>query len=132
MKLNAAQTLGLNLLTGRVNSFAYEVNGRAWDLSSLRGPRVKVDTSGDRPAVRVDVYLTSAQQEELDALEGAISRDLKALIERCQAMGVEPFGFAEKAAKRFVTVEDWLDYRWREQFMRADVEVIAHISGPDR
>ena len=132
MKLNAAETLGLNLLTGRVNSFTYKANGRAWDLSTLRRPRVKVDTKGDKPVVRVDVYLTSAQQEGLNVLEGAVSQDLMVLIGRCQAMGVEPFGFAEKAAKHFITIIDWLEYDWHTRFQQAEIEVVTHISGPDK
>ena len=130
-RLDAAETLGLNLLTGKVNSFTFESNGRAWDLSSLRGPKVRVDTRGDRPSVCVDIYLTSARQEGLAALETAISEDLMLLVEKCRRMGVEPFGFAEKAAKHFAALQEWLEYDWHSRFQQAEVEVVTHISGPD-
>lgn len=130
--LDAAETLGLNLLTGRVESFGYQFGGRTWTLSSLRKPGVRVEIVNDVPSIRVDVFLTGAQQEGLETLEAAIPDALEALIGKCQAMRVEPFGFAGKAARHFATLGAWQKYDWRARFPGAEVDVRVHLSGPDR
>ena len=53
--------------------------------------------------------------------------DIAALVRRCQQLRIEPFGFAERVATRFLTVDDWLAWNWRERFSSADVDVCVTL-----
>jgi len=129
-RLDASETLCLNLLTGRVNAFSFESGGRAWALSSALATKIDVRTDGDRPRIAVRVALTSADPGDPRALEDDLARSIGDTIAKCQRLGVEPFGFAERAAGRFPTLPEWLDYDWRSRFAQAEVSVAVRVSGP--
>ena len=142
-RLNAGETLGLDLLTGRVDTFSFDVDGETCMLSTLTGPRRRVKADGDAVTVEADLSLTaedSSSRELLDRAEGELARTLEALIHRCQALGVEPFGFAERAVigsgpfAHFPTCQRWMDYDWHAHFSRANVKINVDIrssgSGP--
>lgn len=129
--LDARETLCLNLLTRRVDSLSFELDGRTYPLSSTLRPRLRVETGAPDPTLRADVFLSCADPGDLQALEQAVERSIEALIQRCQRLGIEPFGFAAKAAARFATLGDWHAYGWRDRFARAKIDVTVHISGPE-
>lgn len=129
-KLDARDTLYLNLLTGRVQAFSFACGGRDYIFSTLRGPVRRVDIDGNAVRLSASVTLTSEKTESRQGLaqaEAALSRELEALVRRCQAIRVEPFGFAERAAARFATLDAWRDFRWRDRYARAAVDVTVHI-----
>ena len=82
--------------------------------------------------VGATLWLSSEDAAAEEALE-AVARDMSAtltdMIRRCQAMGLEPFGFAERAAAHFLTMEDWRAFDWRGRFPSARVEVKVNILG---
>ena len=129
-RLDGPETLCYNLLTRRVDTFSFESGGRAWTLSSALPTRLSVAFDGNSARLLADVRLSCADAGDLSGLEADIARDLKALILRCQALGVEPFGFAEKAAARFLTLGEWLACDWRSRFSGAEIDVSVHISSP--
>lgn len=129
-RLTAGETLGLDLLTGRVDTFSFDAAGETCMLSTLAGPRRRVKLEGDRVTVEADLSLTAEDASDralLDRCEAELARSLEALIRHCQALGTEPFGFAERAAARFPTYQRWKAYDWRSHFARADVCVHVHI-----
>lgn len=128
-RLDAGETLCLNLLTDRVDTFSFEADSRAWTLSSAlpTGARVRID--GERPKIEVSVSLSCGDEGDTAALESAVARSIRATIEKCQRLRVEPFGFAAKAAAHFATLPEWLAYGWRERFPEAEVTVAVHVSG---
>lgn len=129
-RLSARETLYLDLLTGRVESFTFDVNGSACALSTLTGPRRSVRFDGDRVTLEARLSLTaedSANRALLDRVEEALALELEALVRRCQTLGVEPFGFAERAAMRFPTYARWLAFDWRERFSQANVDISVEI-----
>ena len=64
-----------------------------------------------------------------DAVKRA--RELLELVQKCQNMGVEPFGFGKKAVRQFLTFEDWNNYHWRDRFAQADVGISVDIEPID-
>ena len=57
--------------------------------------------------------------------------ELLELVQKCQNMGVEPFGFGKKAVRQFLTFEDWNNYHWRDRFSQADVGILVDIKPID-
>lgn len=129
-KLNASETLYLDLLTGNVSSFSFAVNGQSMILSTARNPDRGVSIDGDKLTVSAALHLTAEDASDrtlLDYASAALSRAVEALIRRCQRLGAEPFGFAERAALRFPTIAAWQGYGWREHFQQAEVAVSVEI-----
>lgn len=129
-RLDGAETLGLNLLTGKVNAFAFEAGGRAWMLASTASPKVSARLDGDKAQIRVAVSLTCADEGDLTPVKAAVERALREVVEKCQSLRTEPFGFAARLTARFATLRDWLDYDWRSRFPEAEVDIEVRVSGP--
>ena len=130
-RLDAADTLYLNLLTSRLDSFAYACDGKAYTLSCVRCPGCRVTVDGGDVDIAVSLWLTceeDATREALNAVAQSLKGELEGMIRRCQQMDIEPFGFAERAAMRFLTVEDWRRFDWRARYPAARVSVAAHIA----
>ena len=129
-RLTAGETLLLDLLTGRVDTFSYDVDGATCMLSTLTGPRRRVKLDGDALTLEADIFLTSEDSSDpalLDRAGAALSRETEALIRHCQSLGAEPFGFAAPAAARFPTYQRWIDWNWRAHFARAAVNIRVNI-----
>ena len=56
-------------------------------------------------------------------LKLALTQDIDEVISMAQELGVEPFGFAEKAVRKFTTIAQWREFDWEESFRRAEVEI---------
>ena len=97
----------------------------AWLAVTRQGlPRVDVDMSGD--ALRIAVSLTAGIEDlrgdaDLEAVRQELTAGLEALTRRCQALGVEPFGYARWAAAQFLTLPQWTAFDWRARFPEAEV-----------
>ena len=65
---------------------------------------------------------------DLGELRALIEIDLADVVSHCQSLGVEPFGFAERAAARFATTDDFLAYDWRGRFPRAEVRFAIDLT----
>ena len=131
-RLDAEETLCLNLMTGRVSAFAFSAGGESCILSTLAGPRRRVRIDEGGVTVETTIRLVaedSADREALDRIGAAVADSVWALIQRCQELGVEPFGFAERAAVRFPTCDAWAAYNWRERFKGAKARVTVMIAG---
>ncbi len=129
-RLTAGETLGLDLLTGRVDTFSFDVGGETCMLSTITNPRRQVKLDGDRVTVEADLRLTAEDSSDralLDRAEGELARTLEALVRRCQTLGVEPFGFAERAAMHFPTYQRWISYDWRAHFSTAEIIINVDI-----
>ena len=130
-RLDARDTLYLNLLTARIDSFSYAFGGRDYTLSCVRRPRRRVRLTDGEPSLEAELWLTcedDAYREELDALSADVARTLEDMIRRCQAMNIEPFGFADCAAAHFLTNEQWRRFNWRRRYPDAPVQVRVHIT----
>lgn len=130
-RLDGAETLCLNLLTRQVEAFGFEADGRVWALSSALPPRVRARRDGEKMSIDVTVSLASENPGDPTAAEAAVARSIMQVVDRCKALRVEPFGFAAKAAARFATLGDWLQYDWRARFPEADIRVTVHIAAPE-
>lgn len=129
-KLDAGETLSLNLLAGRVTSFSYESGGRTFALSTALPTGLRVDIAGEKPQIRARVSLTTADPGDVIALGSDIARSIRETIKKCQRLGVEPFGFADRAAGRFATIQAWIAYDWPSRFRDAEIDVSVRVSGP--
>ena len=127
--LDMAQTALLNLCLGATRVIPFDCDGNGYELTVVGMPERRAVIEADGPKLSLDLAFTTldgvcdAEAEELEAqLQGAFS----GLIADCQALGCDPFGFAESAAGAFASVPEWLAYDWRARYAQAPVEV--HVS----
>ena len=137
LRLDARDTLLMNLILGKQSSLALEHAGKSYTLTPVARPDTRVETAGDAARIRLRVTLTSIDDIDRAAsrqIEDALASEMAALIEKCQAHGVEPFGFAGRAAARFATIDAWLAWDWRARFpeARAEVRVTLRCSSGNR
>ena len=124
--LDGGETVLANLLTDSLNLFWYTLEDECIKLNTVGKPKIKVDTSADPVKIEISIRLSVSNQDHRipeEKLRGSLKSDIEALIEHAQRMGAEPFGFAEVAARNFLTLDQWQDFDWREKFRRADVEI---------
>ena len=128
------ETILANLIRGGARTFKYEYAGRNLEIAPSRAPIVRIDTNADPACVSVDLNLTvNSQEAGVDA--DALSRDLQTriydLIADAQRMGVEPFGFAERAARNFATIDEFERYGWKRRFAGANFDVTVNLLRAD-
>lgn len=128
------QTILANLMRNELKSFRYECADQSLELVPTRPVYIHVDTSGEIPIIRINAKLSYAAQEKApdeNLLREKLEADIRNTIHSAQQMGAEPFGFAEAAARSFLTLEKWTAYDWRIRFKSAGVEIKLSFAQAD-
>ena len=129
--LDGREQLLCKLLSGEQQSFVYAFGENTLYLTTLGRPKISVDTRAEPAVIRIKLRLALVPDNEttqIDGLDQAIESDVTEIIDVCKRMGAEPFGFAEVAARSFLTIDEWLDYDWHSQFLNSRIEVAASIA----
>ena len=61
-------------------------------------------------------------------IKAVFENDFSALIHKAQSCGAEPFGFAKIAARKFPTIQKWLEYGWASAYENADISVTVSLT----
>lgn len=133
-KLTGYETQLAHILSGTLSSMLLMEDGYTAQLIQRSKPRVSVDVSSAPAQIEVDIELSmNLHQQGMSIAEASakLHSDLGALVEKCQSLGVEPFGFGATAVRQFLTFADWNDYNWRERFAEADVRIGVSLIGND-
>lgn len=128
------ETILANLMRNELKSFRYECGDQSLELVPTRPVYIQVDTSPEVPKIRINAKLSYAAQEKApdeNLLREKLETDIRNTIRSAQQMGAEPFGFAEAAARSFLTLEKWINYDWRTRFQSAEVEIKLSFAQAD-
>lgn len=132
--LTGDEAIMANLLSNALDSFRYVYDGNTLELTPVGRCRCRVDTDSEQAKIHISLKLSLSGQEqapELEGLQESLRRDIMSVISRAQDMGAEPFGFAETAARNFLTQEKWRDYNWRERFRHAQIEIKLRVANAE-
>lgn len=132
--LNGTQTVLTNLLRNEIEAMRYECDGQSLNIVPARPVYVYVDVNSQPVQIKIDAKLALAAQEELpeeEKLRRALNKDIREAIETARRFEAEPFGFAEKAARKFITLASWNDFDWKEQFLAAEIEIDLSFAHSD-
>lgn len=122
--LTGAQTQLLNMILGDLEYFGWIIDGKPVNLNISGRPTVQLNLDGEAPIIDVELTVNVFPSEkgvDMEKLRTDISDRLQEMTAYCQARGVDPFRYAERAAAHFQTVQQWLDYDWNERFLQAQV-----------
>jgi len=132
--LNGEQTVIVNLLRNELDSFRYSCDGQSLEFVPARNTFIKVDTSTEPVKITLNLRLSFSAQERIpdeNILRSSLKDDILKTIDAARELGCEPFGFAERAARKFLTLESWIDYNWKDRYKTADIDVIINFAQSD-
>lgn len=132
--LDGNQTIFTNLLRNELDSFRYEVEGQNLEFVPTRPVYINVDPADKQASIQINMALSFAAQEKTpdkEMLRKKLTDDLEKVIEYTQTMSVEPFGFAERAARGFLTLSDWVAYDWKKHYQDARIEIDLRLAQSD-
>lgn len=124
-RLDASDTLCINLLNGSARHLSVRSGGRALTLT-VGSIKKRVAFRGGAPEIRISVALSALErltESERTAVERALAEAITHAVHACQARSVEPLQLGERAARRFATLREWQDYDWRGRFAAAPLTV---------
>ena len=129
LTLDARDCVCVGLASGSLKEVTLDSRGTAAALS-VTGARHEVSWGAGGAKVRLSISLTprdALSRQDAAALEDALAAAILSAMTRCQAAGVEPFGFTEVAARRFVTQGAWRQSGWRDAWRAAEAEAQVSI-----
>lgn len=132
--LNGNQTILANLLRNELDSFRYESGGQSLEFVPTRPVHISVDTAAIPVKITVKIALSFAAQEKIpdeSRLRDQLISDLNDVFELTRRTGVEPFGFAERAARNFLTISQWDDFDWESKYRDAEIEIMLRFAQSD-
>lgn len=129
--LDARECVCAGLAKGALKEVTLDARGIPAALA-LTCARREVAWGAEGATVRLSLTLTprdALSGEDAAALEDALAAAILSTLTRCQAAGVEPFGFTEIAVRRFATQDAWRESGWRDAWRAAKAEVRVTIRG---
>lgn len=129
-KFSGAQTLIVNMLHGDVSRFPYARGDDAAYVSVEKSPDISVKP-GEKMRVDIRISLAAmrfAGDADMEEIAEDIQADITEVIDICRQCGAEPFGFADRAASKFSTLEKWNGYDWRERFKECEFNVEVEVA----
>lgn len=129
-ELSGSQTIFANLLKGGVQTFRHKINDQSIEITPDRKPEIYVRTNTEPVSIKIGLSLSVNTQEDMpdpEELKSKLKDEIMDVIRTAQGFEVEPFGFAEKAAKHFATLQKWTDYKWKERYIGANFDINIDI-----
>ena len=133
--LDGLETSLLNTIHGADVFFGYSLDGMPVGLQShgIEGLEFSAGADG-RLRISFTLRFNAIADLKAPSTEGirqTLREDLLQLLRKCQRLGVEPFGFAARAAGQFASLADWQAYGWAERFAEAEFDVDVQITATD-
>lgn len=132
--LDGDQAILVNAINNSLDSFRYICGGESMEFSPIGKCRVTVDTKAEPAQIHIALALSISDQDEIppeNVIRETLEADMRSVISICQQMSADPFGFADKAAGSFLTMQDWIQYDWRSRFPEAEIDIQLDFSHPD-
>lgn len=130
--LDGYEAVLTSLLRGSLDSFRCICGGESLEFTPIGRPAIDVDTQAQPPKIRIKLRLSVQNQVYLPdetVMHNTLEEDIRAVIAAAQAMGTDPFGFADTAAGSFSTLQAWEDYDWDQHYPDAQIEIKLRFSG---
>ena len=112
--LDGLETSLLNAIHGSTVFFNYSLDGMPVSLQSHGMTDLRIENMEEgavahrfRPAFQRD---RRPEGPAAGSIRATLREDLAQLLAKCQSLGVEPFGFAARAASRFPSLAQWQAY----------------------
>lgn len=133
--LDGLETSLLNAIHGSDVFFNYSFDGMPVSLQSHGMAGLAISEGADgRLRIGFELrfnVIADLKTPPTESIRDTLRGDLLRLLHKCQALGVEPFGFAARAAAGFASLAEWQAYGWPERFQEAEFAVDVQITVTD-
>jgi len=129
--LSGRQMQWISLIRGNLYAMNVSQGHHSVQLRRKSPTRIQVDLSQNPIVISLDVSLSvanNAQYSDLQAIYDFISDGIMDVINKCQSVACDPFGFANEAAMKFLTMEQWLAFPWREAYKHANIQLNLELA----
>lgn len=155
-EFNGDETRALLMIKGEYETGSYVIhdpyNSKLLDtiiVNQQKKPDTKIDFKKEgKPDIEVKIFL----EGEIQALQSTVnyeSMEYKPILEnkvetflkeqinksisKALALNSDVFGFGEKASMKFLTIQDWEEYKWLEKFkdssIKTEVQFVIRRTG---
>lgn len=155
-EFNGDETRALLMIKGEYETGSYVIhdpyNSKLLDtiiVNQQKKPDTKIDFKKEgKPDIEVKIFLEGEIQalqstvnyesmEYKPILENKVETFLKEQIDKsiskALALNSDVFGFGEKASMKFLTIQDWEEYKWLEKFkdssIKTEVQFVIRRTG---
>lgn len=115
-----------SLIKGSSDSVWYVLDGRLVRLTQIHPPHVEIrmDTSPMEICLEFSLSISAHEANtDLRRLKEQFTGDVERAILHAQDLGTEPFGFAESAAGKFLTMQEFKRYSFKNRYRNAKIDV---------
>lgn len=142
-ELNGDETRSLLMARGKFNNGSITIPDPkdpkrliTADVRQQKSPGIKIAFREGEPVINVKIFLEGDLQnvqstidyesEKLkpvleDKFKAFIKDELDKTMDKCKGLNTDVFGFGEKAAMQFLTIQKWEEYNWIKHFKDAEV-----------
>ena len=117
----------LHLIEGHVEALTVQAGGVSLHVTASGPASLDVDLSSSPVVLRIDLHCEAqypqGSTKNEQAVEALLEQDIFSLIRRLQEMQCDSVGFGQIAVRKFLTVQDWEAFRWREKYAAAQAQV---------
>lgn len=121
----------LHLIEGHVEALTVQVNRMSLHITASRPAALTADIASQLAVLRVELHCEAQypQGSETDerAVEALLEQDIRSLMAHLQALRCDCIGFGQIAARRFLTVQAWEAFRWRDVYAAAQIQVRVRV-----
>ncbi len=131
VKFDEHETVIANMLKGDVQQFSYTNENDSAFISVDSKPSIKLDIKNDIPVIKIKLNLSvmvTSGTADANTFGKMIKSDAVSVINECRSTGAEPFGFADRAAGRFASLEKWESYDWHTQFKQSEFDIEVSVT----
>ena len=117
----------LHLLAGHVEALTLDMDGVPLHITAEAPARLDVLTDARPVVLKADVrcviHYPAGRPPDEDAVKSRLREDLRTAIRHLQALRCDGIGFGGVAARRFLTVQQWEAFGWRQAYAEAELDI---------
>ncbi|MBQ6960916.1 MAG: hypothetical protein IJP78_08085 [Clostridia bacterium] len=121
----------MHLIEGHVEALAVRVDGVPLHVTASGPATLSVDVSASPAILRVGLHCEAkypqGSRADKTAVQTLLERDILALVARLQALRCDGVGFGQIAVRRFLTVQAWEAFGWRDVYAAAQAQVCVTV-----
>ncbi len=117
----------LHLIGGHVEALTVQTDGIPLHITASAPAALDADLSVNpillRVGLRCEAQYPPGSAADEKAVQALLEQDIRALISRLQALRCDGIGFGQIAVRRFLTVQSWEAFHWRDMYAAARTQV---------
>ncbi|MDO4547077.1 MAG: Ger(x)C family spore germination C-terminal domain-containing protein [Clostridia bacterium] len=129
--LTGRESMLLSFINGSHGFLSYYVDDVAMRITRDNPFIFSVKCGEDALEISLDMSVSveaMPSRPDISSIERQLTDDIVKLLEKTQRMGVEIFGLSEQAARQFLTIEEYLNYGFRDKFRATPISVRVKAS----